>query len=256
MPVRDEQGAPKPPLWQFHPEDVEIRDGRYWVANEALKPGQIIHLRGQTPIVDGRGSGVLTRFSGELSTVTALRAYVAGSFTAGVPAGYLKTSQPNVTKEQADTLKSRWMSQHGGRRSIAVLNSTTEFHPLTWSPVDTDAADFARLTLSQIALMFGLPPGMLGGPTGDTLTYSTNEMRMLELYQLTLLPWIGRIEAVLNAQLPAGTKPRIEVDGLLRADIKTRMEAYAIGIQTGVLTRDEARALENRPPLAQTGQVL
>ena len=106
------------------------------------------------------------------------------------------------------------MAQHGGRRSIAVLNSTTEFHPLTWSPVDTDAADFARLTLSQIALMFGLPPGMLGGPTGDTLTYSTNEMRMLELYQLTLLPWIGRIEAVLNAQLPAGTKPRIEVDGL------------------------------------------
>ena len=46
---------------------------------------------------------------------------------------------------------------------------------------------------------------------------------MLELYQLTLLPWIGRIEAVLNAQFPAGTETRIEVDGLLRADIKTRI---------------------------------
>jgi HK97 family phage portal protein len=137
-----------------------------------------------------------------------------------------------------------------------VLNATTEFHPLTWSPVDTEAADFARLTLSQIALMFGLPPGMLGGPTGDTLTYSTNEMRMLELYQLTLLPWIGRVEAVLNAQLPSGTATRIEVDGLLRADIKTRFEAYAIGIDKGILTVDEARAYENRPPLREAGAVL
>ena len=223
----------------------------------SCRPRQIIHLRGQTPIIDGRGSGVLTRFAGELATVTALRAYVAGAFTAGVPAGYLKTSQPNVTQEQADTLKSRWMSQHGGRRSIAVLNSTTEFHPLdlvarsTPTPPTSPGSPCPRSPSCS-----GYPPGMLGGPTGDTLTYSTNEMRMLELYQLTLLPWIGRIEAVLNAQLPAGTKPRIEVDGLLRADIKTRMEAYAIGIQTGVLTRDEARALENRPPLAQTGQVL
>ena len=98
---------------------------------------------------------------------------MAGAFTAGVPAGYLKTSTPNITQDQADALKARWMSQHGGRRSIAVLNATTEFHPLTWSPVDTEAADFSRLTLSQIALMFGLPAGMLGGPTGDSLTYST-----------------------------------------------------------------------------------
>jgi phage portal protein BeeE len=73
---------------------------------------------------------------------------------------------------------------------------------------------------------------------------------MIELYQLTLLPWIRRIEAVLSAQLPAGTSTRIEVDGLLRADTKTRMETYEIGIRTGVMTVDEARAYENRPPLS------
>ena len=95
------------------------------------------------------------------------------------------------------------MSQHGGRRSIAVLNATTEFHPLTWTPVDTAAADFARITLGQIALMFGLPAYMLGAPT-DSSTYANVESRMIELYQLTLLPWIGRIEAVLDAQLPPG----------------------------------------------------
>ena len=256
VPSRDAGGAPKPPLWVLHPDDVKVEDGRYWVADVRLDPGDIIHLRGQHPIVKGRGTGVLTRFATELGGITSLRSYIGSAFSAGVPAGYLKTSQPNVTQEQADTLKARWMQQHGGRRSIAVLNSTTEFHPLTWSPVDTEAADFSRLTLTQIALMFGLPPGMLGGPTGDSLTYSTNETRMLELYQLTLLPWIARIEAVLNAQLPAGTKTRVEVDGLLRADTKTRYETYAIGIPLGIITRDEARALENRPALPDPGAVL
>ena len=256
VPQRDITGAPKPPLWVLHPDDVKIDEGRYWVGDVRLDPGDIIHLRGQHPIVKGRGTGVLSRFATDLGAVNSLRAYVAQSFSAGVPAGYLKTSQPNVTQEQADNLKQRWMSQHGGRRSIAVLNATTEFHPLTWSPVDADAAEFARLNLAQIALMFGLPPGMLGGPTGDSLTYSTNEMRMLELYQLTLLQWISKIEAVLNAQLPAGTKARIEFEGLLRADFKTQMESFKIAVELGVLTVDEVRELLNRQPLTPTGGVL
>jgi HK97 family phage portal protein len=249
VPVRDATGAPKPPLWLLHPDDVKIDEGKYWVGDVQIPATHLIHLRGQTPIVDGRGTGVLNRFASDLAMSQSLRSYMSGAFSAGVPAGYLKTSTPNITQEQADALKSRWMTQHGGsRRSIAVLNATTEFHPLTWTPVDTEAAEFARLTLTQIALMFGLPVNMLGGPSGDSLTYSTTEMRMLELYQLTLLPWIARIEAVLDAQLPNGTDSRIEIDGLLRADTKTRFETYAIAIDKGILTVDEVRAFENRPP--------
>ena len=252
-PSSEEGTAPKPPMWLLNPHDVDLAHGAYWVSDIRLDPGTIIHLRGQPPIVDGRGSGVLDRFADEIAVARSLRAYMAGTFRAGVPAGYLKTTVPNVTQDQADALKERWMTQHGGdRRSIAVLNATTEFHPLTWSPVDMAAADLSRLTLSQIALMFGLPVGYLGGSTGDSLTYSTTELRMLELYQLTLLPWIGRIETVLDAQLPRGTETRIEVDGLLRADTKTRYETYAIAIDKGILTVDEVRALENRPPLERT----
>jgi HK97 family phage portal protein len=246
-------GAPKPPMWNLNPHDVDLKHGAYWVSDIQLDPGTIIHLRGQTPIIDGRGSGVLTRFADELGLASSLRNYMAGAFRSGVPAGYLKTSTPNITKDQAEALKTRWMEQHGGeRRSIAVLNATTEFHPLTWSPVDVAAAQFSAIGLSQIALMFGLPVSMLGGPSGNSLDYSTTELRMLELYQLTLLPWIGRIEAVLDAQLPRGTEARIEVDGLLRADTKTRYETYAIAIDKGILTVDEVRAMENRPPLEQT----
>ena len=78
VPARDFEGAPKPPLWVLHPDDVEVRDGRYWVADVRFDPGEIIHLRGQHPIVDGRGTGVLTRFATELGVITSLRSYIAG----------------------------------------------------------------------------------------------------------------------------------------------------------------------------------
>lgn len=252
VPVRDDTGAPKPPLWLLHPEDVRVVEGQYFVDDVRIPATHLIHLRGQTPIVGGRGTGVLTRFSADLAVAQSLRTYIGGAFSAGVPAGYLKTTTPNITKDQADTLKARWMEQHGGsRRSIAVLNATTEFHPLTWSPVDTEAAAFATLTLGQIELMFGLPVSMLGGPAGKSLDYSTTELRMMELLQLTLLPWIGRVEAVLDAQLPRGTDSRIEVGGLLRADMKTQMETLEIGLRTGLITLDEGRELLNRPPLQE-----
>jgi len=251
VPVRDATGAPKPPLWLFHPLDVEIKDGRYWVAGTEMPAGSIIHLRGQTPHVDGRGSGVLTRYATDLGLTQSLRTYMAGAFTSGVPAGYLKTSASNITQDQADALKSRWMTQHSGKRTIAVLNATTEFHPLSWTPVDTEAGTFAQLTLTQIALMFCLPTTILGGPSANHMEYSTTELRNQELYVHTWLPWIRRIEAVLDAQLPAGTSSRVVVDGVLRADTKTRYESYAIAIASGFRTIDECRALENLPPLQQ-----
>jgi HK97 family phage portal protein len=250
VPSREPGGAPKPPLYVLHPMDVALRDGQYFVigADEAFRPGEIIHLRGQQPVVKGRGTGVLERFGADLGVMQSLRDYMAGAFASGVPAGYLKTSAPNIGPEQAQQLKDKWMSQHGGRRSIAVLNATTEFHPLTWSPVDVGAAEFARISLNQVALMFGLPAYLLGAPT-DSNTYANVESRMTELYQLTLLPWIGRIESVLDAQLPRGTDVRVEIDGLLRADTRTRYESYAIALSNGFLTVNEVREFEGRPPL-------
>jgi HK97 family phage portal protein len=247
-PTRDTSGAPKPPLWLLNPHDVELREGRWRVSDIELAPGSVIALR-RGPIVNGRGTGIFAQFAADLGMSESLREYTAGAFTAGVPAGYLKTSTPNISQEQADSLKARWLSQHGGlRRSIAVLNATTEFHPLTWSPVDLAAVDFSRISLQQIALMFGVPAYLLGVPA-DSSTYANVESRMTEFYQLTLLAWIKNIEAVLGSQFPLGTELHVVVEGLLRADIKSRTESYKTAVETGWLTVDEVRELEGRPPL-------
>lgn len=249
-PVRDAAGAPKPPLWQLHPHRVEIAGGGYWIGEIPLPAGSVIHLRGMPPYKDGHGRGVIDSHALDLGLASTVRAYAAGVFTTGVPAGYLKSSQPNLSEPDALKLKEKWLAQHGGaKRSIAVLNATTEFTPVSISPLDAQLTSSREWSLRDTALAFGVPAYMLGVP-GDSSTYANVESRMIELRTFTLLPWQRRIESTLDAQLPRGTSLKIRSDALLRADTATRYQSYKTALEAGWLTVDEVRRLEDRPPLA------
>lgn len=251
VPVRDAAGQPKPPLWVLHPHDVEIRGGQYYVhgSDVGFSEGEIVHLRGEPPYQGGHGTGVLDRHGADLGLAATVRGFAAGAYASGIPAGYLKVNAPNLTEPQADTLKARWMKQHGsGTRSIAVLNATTEFHPITVSPIDAELSTAREWSLRDTALAFGVPPYMLGVP-GDQSTYANVESRMIELRTFTLLPWMRRIESTLDAQLPRGTSIKIAADGVLRGDTASRYQAYSVALSGGWLTIDEIRAMENKPPL-------
>jgi HK97 family phage portal protein len=237
----------------LHPDDVEISDGRYYVAGSDVPfaEGEIIHLRGEPPYKKGHGSGVIDRFGADLALAATVRTYAGSTYGTGVPAGYLKVNSPNLTVEQAADLKARWMEQHGRtQKSIAVLNATTEFHPIALSPIDGQLSKAREWSLRDVALAFGIPPYMLGIP-GDQSTYANVESRMIELRTFTLLPWIRRIESTLDAQFPRSTSLKISTDATLRADTLSRYQAYSIGLSGGWLTVDEIRAMENRPPLPE-----
>lgn len=251
VPVRDQNGAPKPPLWQLHPHDVKIDSatGTYHVGGVRLPSGSVIHLRGALPYRDGHGQGVLNVNGADLGLAATIRQYAASVFTSGVPAGYLRSSQPSMTQDQAVALKASWMAAHGNaKRSIAVLNSTTEFHPISISPVDAQLAGAREWGLRDIALAFGVPPYMLGVP-GDSSTYANVVDRMIELRTFTLLPWIRKIESTLDSEFSRGTSLKIKSDALLRADTASRYAAYESALRAGWITIDEVRELEDRPPL-------
>jgi HK97 family phage portal protein len=246
---RGADGQLQAPLFLLNPLDVEYRDHGYWIGESQLDMSEVVHLRGEPPYDAGLSDGVIDRYGADLGLAGAMRAYAAGIFASGIPTGYLKVNSPNPTQDQVEQLKAKWLAQHGGpARSIAVLNATTEFHPISLSPIDTQLDTAREWSLRDIALMCGVPAYMLG-VQGDSSTYANVESRMTELRTFTLLPWIRRIEAALDAEFPAGTEVKIITDGTLRADTSTRYDAYKVALDGGWLTVDEVRALEDRPPL-------
>ena len=141
----------------------------------------------------------------------------------------------NLKQDQADTLKARWLEQH--RRQAPIDRGPERddsFHPLAWSPVDMAAVEFAQLSVAQVALMFGLPSYILGAAS-DSSTSANVESRMTEFYSLTLLPWIGRAEAVLDR---AATTDRSDDrgSGPAQSGPETRYDSYTVALSNGILT--------------------
>lgn len=249
-PTRDATGAPKPPLWLVHPLDVDIREGSYWVRDVKLDPAAIIHLRAPGPIVGGRGSGAFARFAAELGYTLQVKDYAASVFYSGVPAGYLKVNKDGLTQEKADELASRWDAKHGqaASRRTAVLNATTDYQPLTWSPTDATLVDVVGANLNELANAFGVPGYMIGAP-GDSATYANLEGRRRDLVTFSYLPWSSRIEAVLDAQIPRGMSLKVALEGLQRGDASTRGPWYQTMVGIGAYTVDEVRDFEDMGPL-------
>jgi len=249
VPVRDESGQPRPPIWLVDPFDVTIEDDRYLVDGEELPANSIIHLRGFPPYRGGRGTGLLFKHAPDLALAILVRGYAAAQFRSGVPAGYLKLNAANVSREQAGQVRDEWMAQHGrGRRGIAVLSALADFQAISVKPVDAELSKQREWNLRDLALAAGVPAYMLGVP-GDSSTYANVESRLIELTRFTHLPWCRRIESTLDAQVPRGQRFKLNLNGLMRADTKTRDEAYKIAAEAGWMTIDEIRELEDMPPL-------
>jgi HK97 family phage portal protein len=276
VPNRNADDSPAPPLWQLNPDLIAEENGRYYVpggtpvspylgdygpnvrSDYEFGPRELIVVRGM--IDEGpRGLGVLGAHFWELALAGLIPSYAFNMLRRGVPAGYLKVNAPNLTEGKAGQLQRNWMKSHGGLgRKIAVLNATTDFHALTMDPAALQLAQMRDYATSDVALIFGVPTYMLGlAGQGSRDTYANVESRMIELCEFTLLPWTRRVEATYDAELARGTDMKINMDGLRRADTKTRYEAHKIGVDGGWLTDDEVREMEDRPPLtaAQRAQM-
>jgi phage portal protein BeeE len=157
--------------------------------------------------------GVFTAHPEVFELARRLAQYTGGVFGSGVPNGYLKVNAAGLTQEQADMLKERWLAAHGGSKwSIAVLNSTTDFTPISWNPVDSALAEVKRLSIADVAFAFGLAPETLGVTLGNSATYS-NVRQWFEAHRdFALQPWQSVVEATLSALFPRGTEVSVNFD--------------------------------------------
>ena len=259
-PRRDDGGYPLPPVFLLNPLDVSTvsedgrPSGRFKVGQTELRPDWLLHVLGRAPYtVEGRGQGVLSRHLDTISMAAAVRAAVTSAYGSGVPNGYLKVNQPGLTQDQATALKGGWMAAHGGARGIAVLNATTEFHPISWSLSDLSAVEMGAFTDRDIAHAFGMSAHYLD-VVGDSATYANVQDRAIDFRTFTLLPWARLVESAMETWLPVGQSVKVRLEGLERANITTRDDSYVKRLGAGIMTVDEVRETEDMEPLPESAQ--
>lgn len=166
----------------------------------------------------------------------------------GIPGVTMKNSEKTIDPPQAEAVAERVRARmrtgqpfvHGKDWDITVMSLPAD---------DAGFIASARLNATQVATIYGIPPEMIGGETGNSLTYSTVEMNQHNLAALTLRPWLAKLEQEFSSWIQRPRFVRFNVDAMIRVDTKTRYEVHKIGREIGLTNVDELRALEDKTPL-------
>ena len=164
------------------------------------------------------------------------------------PSGVLEHPR-TIGSEAQQRLRKHWKKAYGGKNTggVAVLEEGMQYKPVTMSMEDSQFLETRQFQIEEIARIFRVPAVLLQH-ADKTSTYASSEQFFLSFTKYTLLPWLRRIESVINQDLfPATSKYFSEflVDALERADAKTRASFYASALQNEWMSQNEVREREN-----------
>ncbi len=222
---------------------------KWYYLGEPLPPEDVVHIPWfQLP---GRVWGMtpLGAYAVTVSTGLAAQKFSDDWFrSGGVPPGQFKNSTQLVSQDDAAIMKRRVVQAIRSHEPL-VYGADWDYTPFAISPNEAQFVQTMRLTAATIAHIYGIPPEMIGGETGGSMSYSSPEQRQIELVQFSLLPWLTLLESHLSALLPRGQYVKFDPDMLIRADMKTRFETYEKQRLIGYDNIDGIRSREDLPPL-------
>lgn len=179
------------------------------------------------------------------------------------PGGFLIVPK-GATKEQKIELRETFIDPITGAGATAragILEQGLDWKEVKgMPPEDLQLLQARGFNVEVICRWFRVPPFMVGH-TEKTTSWGTGlEQQMIGFLTFSLRPYLTRIEQAVKKQL---IKPEERgsiyaefiLEGLLRADSAGRAAIQNSQSQNGILTRNEIRAMENRPPM-EGGDVL
>ena len=168
----------------------------------------------------------------------------------GVPRGHLKNTMQTLSPTTADAVKAKFKSTVTSG-DVFVTGADWEYSMLQAEQTGMEWLEAKRYGITDIARFFDVPADLIEAPPNarGMITYANQAQRNLQFLLLHLAPAIIRREKALSTLLPKPQYVKFNTDALLRLDPMTRAQMFETLIGSRVLTPDEARELENRPPL-------
>jgi len=171
-----------------------------------------------------------------------------------VPRSRLKNTAKVLDTVEAMKTKEAWKASIAAGEPF-VHGTDWEYEFIQAQSASNDWIEAKKFSITDIARFFGCPADVIDGtPTGSThtLTYANISQRNLQFLTMNLQPAITRRETKISAKmLPAPRYLKLNTDALLRLDPETRAQVIAERIRSRTLTPDEARELDNLPPLTE-----
>jgi HK97 family phage portal protein len=154
--------------------------------------------------------------------------------------------EEKVTQQVLDEIKKAAQSYSENSNDIMTLNKGAKFQETNDSSDKIQLNENKKTNSAEICKLFGLSENVING-TADAAEYSS-------AFKTGVVPVLRMIECALNRDLLLEKeKPQyywaFDTKEMLKGDIEARFKAYEVGLKSNVLQIDEARFMEDLPPL-------
>jgi HK97 family phage portal protein len=250
---------------------VEIRQNPDWTityiistegTNREYREDAIFHVRGMS--LNGySGLNPIAYNREAIGVGIASEKFKAKYFGQGMNPGAIITLPPEERLNTEDTIRFRealnvaYAGLNKSREAMVLKNGSTINFPQI-KLVDQQFLENEKFTQSQIASIFRVPLMLL--QAGDNPeSYASSENFMLAFVTHALTPLIvNREKAIYRSLLSPEDRKRyyakFNMAGLLRGDMKSRYEAYQIGINAEILNPNNCREWEDLNPYYPGGE--
>jgi HK97 family phage portal protein len=257
-------------LYYLHPSAVSaerlsngmvvfnVSQGMAEGAFRQLPAKSIIHVPWHSTHDGITGRSVIAEARNIIGTAIGMDKY-AGRFFANnaIPSGILSTAA-SVKPEDKAKMRQDWTELQSGKNlhKTAILDNGLDYKVIGSQNTESQWIEAENFYRQQICGLFKMLPSQIGDTArvaGET--YASQQMAYLTH---TLRPWMNAIAQELNRKLLAGLPQYViehDASDMVRLDVKTQMDASALGRQWGILTANETRALQGRDPIGAEGDI-
>lgn len=246
-------------LIPLHPDRMQVKELPnyrlgyiYREANGTPRPltqDEVFHLRG--PILGGDdflGVTPLTYARETIGAALTMEAYADALFKNGAMHRGMISIPGSLNDPQRTDMRDYIKRQHAGFtgwHSTMVLENGAKWENVGMSAQDAQFLLSRKYNVIEIARWFNIQPHLLRDL--EKSSYSNHEQESLEFVQVTMLPHYVNWEQSIQRDLVTDDDIFVEflLDAILRADLKTRYEAYGVAIDKGFMVPNEVRSRDN-----------
>lgn len=258
--ARDSAGTPIG-LWPLSPRETwpkRADDGTLyyetWVAGTQyfLRAENVLHIPGLG--YDGRKGYPLIQLAAEtIGLHVSQRDYSGTFFKNGGHVSMVAETDGHLDDAGFARLKEQLQSNVGGLSNahrIALLEYGVKLRSTNMSHEDAQMVESMKFSIEEWARWFNIPPHKLKDLANAHFT--NIEHQNIEWVTDSIRPWAIRFEQEFDKKLFFQKNTfytKHVVEGLLRGDLKSRYDAYAVARNWGWMSANDVLELEDRNPL-------
>jgi HK97 family phage portal protein len=236
---------------------------------ERMVNGQITVIPGEEVLyvpyiitnAEGDGLSVIQAHAEAIGANQAAEKHSALWFKNGARMSGLLQTPNKLTDEAYRRLRESWAETYGGVEAAhkpAILEQGLTFSPMSLKPQDSQLLETRVYNDEQVAMLFGVPPSMIGLTAKSTSWGTGIAEQVLGWQKFTVGPLGTQYEQRAHLQLSgeAEIELRHDYSELLKMDFKSLVDALKNAVQGGILTPNEARAAVEYDPKPGADELL